>query len=120
MSGGVAAVVVAAGRGTRAGAGGPKQYRLVRGAPVITCRDLRKSYGTVTAVRGVSFSVHAGEIVCLVGDNGAGKSTLVRSLSGVEARDEGDVIFDGELRNCGHKFSAPLASIGELMYDFRF
>lgn len=66
-----------------------------RGDAVITCRDLRKSYGTVTAVRGVSFSVHAGEIVCLVGDNGAGKSSVIKMLSGAVEPDEGTIEIDG-------------------------
>ncbi len=63
--------------------------------PVIVCRDLQKSYGMVSAVRGVSFSVHAGEVVCLVGDNGAGKSTVIKILSGAETADAGTIEMNG-------------------------
>ena len=66
------------------------------GPPVIVCRDLQKSYGYVAAVRGVSFSVHAGEIVCLVGDNGAGKSTVIKMLSGAVTADAGTIEIDGQ------------------------
>lgn len=65
------------------------------GETVIACHDLKKSYGSVTAVRGVSFSVAAGEIVCLVGDNGAGKSTVIKMLSGAVAADSGTVEIRG-------------------------
>jgi ABC-2 type transport system ATP-binding protein len=51
-------------------------------APAIEVRDLVKSYGGVTAVHGVSFTVARGEIVGLLGPNGAGKSTTMRILTG--------------------------------------
>lgn len=65
------------------------------GDPVIVCRDLQKSYGSVAAVRGVSFAVRAGEVVCLVGDNGAGKSTVIKMLSGAVEADAGTIEMDG-------------------------
>lgn len=59
-------------------------------------QQLAKSYGSVQALRGVDFSVDAGEVVGLVGDNGAGKSTLVRCLSGAQAPDSGQMYLDGK------------------------
>lgn len=53
------------------------------GIPAIAVRDLRKSYGTVEAVRGITFSVAAGETVALLGGNGAGKTTTISMLLGV-------------------------------------
>jgi ABC-type multidrug transport system ATPase subunit len=52
---------------------------------------LRKSYGTVQAVRDVSFGVRNGEIVALLGPNGAGKTTTLEILEGFRARDGGAV-----------------------------
>ncbi len=66
------------------------------GAPLIEARDLTKYFGSVVALRGVSLSVGAGEVLCLLGDNGAGKSTLIRILSGVHPPDEGQILVDGE------------------------
>jgi ABC-2 type transport system ATP-binding protein len=55
----------------------------------IEVRDLRKSYGEVEAVRGVSFEVLRGEVFCLLGPNGAGKTTTVEILEGYRARSSG-------------------------------
>jgi ABC-2 type transport system ATP-binding protein len=56
----------------------------------IEVRDLRKSYGAVEAVRGVSFEVLRGEVFCLLGPNGAGKTTTVEILEGYRSRTAGD------------------------------
>jgi ABC-2 type transport system ATP-binding protein len=57
----------------------------------IEVRDLRKSYGPVEAVRGLSFSVARGEVFGLLGPNGAGKTTTVEILEGYRQRSAGDV-----------------------------
>src|SRR5271157_4781118 len=53
--------------------------------------SVKKSYGNLKAVDGVSFSVDEGEIFALLGPNGAGKTTLIEILEGLRKRDEGDV-----------------------------
>ena len=62
---------------------------------VLEVRDLAVSYGTIRAVRGVSFDVRRGEVVTLLGANGAGKSTLLRAVAGVVRPDLGRVRFEG-------------------------
>ena len=57
----------------------------------ITVRGLRKSYGGVEAVRGISFEVAEGEVFGLLGPNGAGKTTTVEVLEGYKRRDGGEV-----------------------------
>jgi ABC-2 type transport system ATP-binding protein len=57
----------------------------------ITVTDLRKSYGEVEAVRGVSFEIAEGEVFGLLGPNGAGKTTTVEVLEGYRRRDGGEV-----------------------------
>jgi ABC-2 type transport system ATP-binding protein len=59
--------------------------------PAISVRDLRKSYGPVEAVRGVSFEVTRGEVFGLLGPNGAGKTSTVEILEGYRERTGGDV-----------------------------
>jgi ABC-2 type transport system ATP-binding protein len=56
----------------------------------IEVHDLRKSYGEVEAVRGVSFEVSRGEVFCLLGPNGAGKTTTVEILEGYRTRSAGE------------------------------
>jgi ABC-type lipoprotein export system ATPase subunit len=58
--------------------------------------DLRKSYGPLEVLKGVSFAVHAGEFVCLVGKSGCGKTTLLSILSGLEKPTKGKVSLDGK------------------------
>jgi ABC-2 type transport system ATP-binding protein len=61
------------------------------GSAAIEVRDLRKDYGPVEAVRGVSFDVERGEVFGLLGPNGAGKTTTVEILEGYRQRSAGDV-----------------------------
>jgi simple sugar transport system ATP-binding protein len=65
--------------------------------PLIEVRDISKFFGSVIALNGVSMSVHAGEVMCLLGDNGAGKSTLIKTLAGVHKPSEGEYLVDGQL-----------------------
>jgi len=64
--------------------------------PAIVVEDLRKSYGPVRAVQGVSFTVETGEVFGLLGPNGAGKTTIVEILEGYRRRDGGRVEVLGE------------------------
>jgi len=70
----------------------------------LTLRELRKSFGPVQAVRGVSFSIRPGCVHALVGENGAGKSTLVKMVTGMEQPDEGEILLDGVPR----RFDTPI------------
>ncbi|MBT0994537.1 ATP-binding cassette domain-containing protein [Cellulomonas sp. DKR-3] len=61
----------------------------------LTIESLSKAYGSVQALRDMSFEVHGGEIFGFVGSNGAGKSTTMRIILGVLAADSGQVSWDG-------------------------
>jgi branched-chain amino acid transport system ATP-binding protein len=58
--------------------------------------DLKVAYGKIEAVKGISFTVETGQIVCLVGTNGAGKTTTLRTLSGLIKPRGGSITFDGQ------------------------
>ena len=63
--------------------------------PIVEMRDIEKHFGSVIALAGVSFDVHAGEVHCLLGDNGAGKSTFIKTMAGVHQPTRGQMIVDG-------------------------
>ena len=63
---------------------------------LLELKDVRKTFGAIEALRGVTFSVEAGSAVALVGDNGAGKSTLMKTITGVHRPDAGEIRFDGD------------------------
>jgi ribose/xylose/arabinose/galactoside ABC-type transport system permease subunit/ABC-type multidrug transport system ATPase subunit len=65
--------------------------------PVLEVKEVSKRFGAVRALEPTSLTLHAGEVVALLGDNGAGKSTLVKIISGALTPDE------GELRICGER-----------------
>ena len=63
--------------------------------PLLEVRDLAAGYGQIQVLWGLSFTLAAGEITCIVGSNGAGKSTLLRAISGVVAKSGGSVTLAG-------------------------
>ncbi len=56
---------------------------------------VEKKFGTIEALRGVTFALDAGSVVGLVGDNGAGKSTLMKCITGIYRADKGEIRFQG-------------------------
>ncbi|MFF3374329.1 ABC transporter ATP-binding protein [Streptomyces sp. NPDC002680] len=66
---------------------------------LLEVEDLRVSYGKIEAVKGISFSVEAGQVVTLIGTNGAGKTTTLRTLSGLLQPTSGKILFDGKPLN---------------------
>lgn len=61
----------------------------------IEVTDLKKSYGEVQAVKGVSFTVKKGEIFTIIGPNGAGKTTTLEMMEGLISPDDGKIVIDG-------------------------
>jgi len=63
--------------------------------PILELRNISKRFGAVQALTRVDLTVHAGEVLGLVGDNGAGKSTVIKTISGIHPADTGEIVFDG-------------------------
>jgi branched-chain amino acid transport system ATP-binding protein len=66
------------------------------GELMLDVNDLAVYYGNIAAVKGLSLSVHKGEIVTLIGSNGAGKSTTLRTISGLLKPKSGTIDFNGQ------------------------
>jgi branched-chain amino acid transport system ATP-binding protein len=63
---------------------------------LLDVHDLHVHYGKIHALRGISLSLGADQIVTLIGANGAGKSTMLRAISGILAATDGEVSYDGQ------------------------
>ena len=70
------------------------------GDPMLSCRDLSKSYGPVRALEGVSLAAERGAILAILGPSGCGKTTLLRMLAGLETPDEGSAWWTDRARMC--------------------
>lgn len=68
----------------------------VNSMPLVEMKNMNVSFGGVHAVEDVSLDLYPGEILGLVGGNGAGKSTLIKTLSGAQRPDSGQILVDGE------------------------
>jgi rhamnose transport system ATP-binding protein len=64
--------------------------------PLLQLSDIRKSFGAVRALKGVSFDLQPGEVHALLGENGAGKSTLIKVITGAHSPDDGTLTIAGE------------------------
>ncbi|WII72379.1 ABC transporter ATP-binding protein [Bdellovibrio sp. 22V] len=62
-------------------------------SPLLTVENLEVRYGSIQALKGISFNVHQGEIVSLIGANGAGKTTTLRAISGLVPCASGQISF---------------------------
>jgi D-xylose transport system ATP-binding protein len=85
--------------------------------PLLELIDIRKSFGAIEALRGVSFSVAEGEVVALLGDNGAGKSTLVKIIAGELPLGSGRIVYDGMERHFASPADAKAAGIETVYQD---
>jgi len=87
--------------------------------PVVDVRGLHKSFGDNHVLRGIDFSVAAGEVVCVIGPSGSGKSTLLRCLNVLELPDSGSVRIRGiELNDPDCDIDAARRHIGMVFQQF--
>ena len=63
----------------------------------IECKDVSVKYESQEVLKDISFSIEAGDYLCIVGENGSGKSTLVKTILGLENAKTGEVIFGDNL-----------------------
>ena len=63
---------------------------------VLEVRNLKKHFGSLDVLKGVSFSLEKGQVLAIIGSSGGGKSTLLRCLNFLETPDEGEIIVNGK------------------------
>ena len=99
--------------------------------PLLRLTNICKSFGPIHVLNDISLEIHAGEVLCLLGDNGAGKSTLIKVLSGVYKPNSGtmhvdgkEIVFEGPRQASEHGIATvhqfggtfPLMSIGRSFF----
>ena len=63
--------------------------------PILSLKDVHKSFGTLEVLQGVSFDVMKGEVICIIGPSGSGKSTLIRCINGLNDIQGGSITVEG-------------------------
>jgi len=64
--------------------------------PLVSLKDVHKTFGTLTVLKGVSMQVMKGEVICIIGPSGSGKSTLLRCVNALVPIDAGSILVEGQ------------------------
>jgi glutamate transport system ATP-binding protein len=91
----------------------------VAGTPIVSMKDVRKSFGSLEALRGINLDVERGEVVMVIGPSGSGKSTLIRCINRLEPITSGTILIDGApLPEEGKALARMRADIGMVFQSF--
>lgn len=85
---------------------------------IIQVKDIKKRFGRVEALRGVSLDVNEGEVVVIVGPSGSGKTTLLRCINRLEEYEEGTIIVDGMTLDNTSNINAIRCEVGMVFQSF--
>ena len=87
--------------------------------PVLSLRGLKKSFGSREILKGISFDVHKGDVVTIIGPSGSGKSTLIRCVNFLETPTAGEVLYQGKpVREAFHKLPLYRTKVGMVFQQF--
>jgi polar amino acid transport system ATP-binding protein len=86
--------------------------------PIIQIKDVKKRFGRVEALRGVSLDVSEGEVVVIVGPSGSGKTTLLRCINRLEEYEEGTIVVDGMTLDNTTNINAIRCEVGIVFQSF--
>jgi polar amino acid transport system ATP-binding protein len=85
---------------------------------IIQINDVHKYFGKVHALRGVSLTIHKGEVVVIMGPSGSGKSTLLRCINHLEVYNTGSIVVDGILLKSAQNINAVRREVGMVFQGF--
>ncbi|GAA3922329.1 ABC transporter ATP-binding protein [Litoribacillus peritrichatus] len=86
---------------------------------VLSISNLHCKYGNTEVVKSASFSLHSGEIGCLLGPSGCGKTTILRTIAGFQEIDQGDIKVDGQIIASNNKLLPPeKRNVGMVFQDY--
>ena len=87
--------------------------------PIVSLKDVHKSFGDLEVLKGISFDVKKGEVICIIGPSGSGKSTLIRCINRLETHDRGAISIDGVALDDGAAARAVLRNnVGMVFQQF--
>lgn len=86
--------------------------------PVISIRGLRKSYGTVSVLKGIDLEIRKGEVVVIIGPSGSGKSTILRCMNAMEEMTDGDIFYEGQSLREMKKYADLRMHVGMVFQHF--
>ena len=64
--------------------------------PIVSLKEVRKSFGDLEVLKGVSLDVMKGEVICIIGPSGSGKSTLIRCINALNDIQGGSITVEGQ------------------------
>jgi general L-amino acid transport system ATP-binding protein len=96
-----------------------KEKRIETGDDIIICRNVEKWFGDFHVLKGISITIHKGEVLVMCGPSGSGKSTFIRTINRLEEHQKGDIVVDGiALTNDVRNVAAIRSEIGMVFQSF--
>jgi len=86
--------------------------------PIIQVNSIKKNFGSIQALKGVSLDVEKGEVVVIIGPSGSGKSTFLRCINRLEEFNEGSIVVDGYTLDSTENINAVRTEVGMVFQQF--
>lgn len=86
---------------------------------LVSVKDLKKSFGEREILKGISFDIYRGDVVCIIGPSGSGKSTLIRCINHLEQPTGGEILYRGQsLKDAFKKLTLYRTKVGMVFQSF--
>lgn len=86
---------------------------------LVSVKDLKKSFGEREILKGISFDIYRGDVVCIIGPSGSGKSTLIRCINHLEQPTDGEILYRGQsLKDAFKKLALYRTKVGMVFQSF--